>query len=85
MAAAAATGDPRFRADPITILEFPELELEISVISPLEPVTDPFTEIKLGVHGIVVESKSGRGTFLPQVATETGWTLEEFLWPLLPG
>ena len=36
-------------------------------------------EIKLGRDGVVVKDKGRSGTFLPQVATETGWSLEEFL------
>ncbi|MEW6349646.1 MAG: AmmeMemoRadiSam system protein B [Thermodesulfobacteriota bacterium] len=79
MAAAAATGDPRFQDCPITCAEFPELEVEISVLSPLKRVNDPLNEIELGTHGVVIEGRGGRGTFLPQVATETGWTLTEFL------
>ena len=79
MAAAAATKDPRFRKDPITGRELPELDVEISVLSPLKLIRDPLTEVQLGTHGIVIESPRGRGTFLPQVATETGWSLTEFL------
>ncbi len=79
MAVASATGDPRFRDDPVTSAEFPELEVEISVLSPLKRVSDPLNEIELGTHGIVIEGQGARGTFLPQVATETGWTLTEFL------
>ncbi len=79
MAGAAATGDPRFRDCPITSAELAELEVEISVLSPLKRVSDPLTDIELGTHGIVIEGGGGRGTFLPQVATETGWTLTEFL------
>lgn len=74
MAAAAATGDPRFMSDPITCHELEELEVEISVLSPLKQVSEPLKEIQLGIHGIVIESRAGRGTFLPQVATETGWS-----------
>jgi AMMECR1 domain-containing protein len=36
-------------------------------------------EIVLGKHGIYIKKGSHSGTFLPQVATQTKWTLEEFL------
>jgi AmmeMemoRadiSam system protein B/AmmeMemoRadiSam system protein A len=79
MAAAAATRDTRFRADPITPSEVPKLDLEVSVLSPLREVKDPLKEIELGRDGIVIRDKGRSGTFLPQVADETGWSLEEFL------
>jgi hypothetical protein len=37
------------------------------------------SEIQLGKHGIYIKKGFSGGTFLPQVATETGWTLDEFL------
>jgi AMMECR1 domain-containing protein len=33
----------------------------------------------LGKHGIYIKKDYNSGTFLPQVATQTGWSLEEFL------
>ena len=36
-------------------------------------------EIELGKHGIYIKKGYRGGTFLPQVATETGWNKEEFL------
>lgn len=77
--AGAVLRDPRFTDRPITRAELPELHVEISVLSPLEKVSNPLTEIELGRHGISVEGPWGSGCFLPQVATETGWSLEEFL------
>lgn len=79
MAVASATQDMRFASNPITTEEVPELDIEVSVLSPFKEVVDPLKEIKLGIHGIVVRDKGRSGTFLPQVATETGWSLEEFL------
>src|SRR4051812_8246183 len=76
-AADSASEDPRFpRVSP---RELPELALEISVLGPLEeidPSPDAFT---IGVHGLVVEQGFRRGLLLPQVATEWGWTPEQFL------
>jgi AMMECR1 domain-containing protein len=36
-------------------------------------------EITLGKHGIYIVKNGRSGTFLPQVADESGWTKEEFL------
>jgi len=78
MAVAAATQDRRFR--PVQPSELKDLDIEISVLSPLQEIKDPM-KIELGKHGIeIVNARLGRsGCFLPQVATETGWTKEEFL------
>lgn len=77
--ARAALGDPRFLANPVTPGELDDLDIEISALSPLEKVADPLREIELGRHGIRINGPYGSGCFLPQVATETGWSLEEFL------
>ncbi len=78
MAKASATGDPRFLADPITAGELEKLDIEISVLSPLKRTDDPLS-LKLGVDGIYIKKGRASGCFLPQVATETGWSKEEFL------
>ncbi|MHC4440802.1 MAG: AmmeMemoRadiSam system protein A [Planctomycetota bacterium] len=78
MANASATGDPRFFADPITAGELEKLDVEISVLSPLKRTNDPLG-LKLGVDGIYIKRDRMSGCFLPQVATETGWSKEEFL------
>jgi len=78
MAKASATGDPRFFADPITVGELENLNIEISVLSPLKRTNDPLS-LKLGVDGIYIKKGHASGCFLPQVATETGWSKEEFL------
>jgi AmmeMemoRadiSam system protein A len=77
--AEAALQDPRFETSPVTARELAAIDLEISVLSPLERTGDPLKEIELGRHGILIESPFGGGCFLPQVATETGWSKEEFL------
>ncbi|MFC1835994.1 AmmeMemoRadiSam system protein B [Thermodesulfobacteriota bacterium] len=79
VAIASATKDSRFFANPIETEEFPRLDVEVSVLSPMQLVSDPLKDIKLGEHGIVIRDQGRGGTFLPQVATETGWSLEEFL------
>jgi AmmeMemoRadiSam system protein A len=78
MAKASATGDPRFFADPITAGELPQLDIEISVLSPLKKTDDPLS-LRLGIDGIYIKRGFASGCFLPQVATETGWSKEEFL------
>ena len=73
-----ATQDPRF--PPVAMEEIPELSLEISVLGPLEEI-DPSQPgvIEVGTHGLVVEQGFRRGLLLPQVATEWGWDVAQFL------
>lgn len=78
MTKASATSDPRFFADPITAGELEKLDVEISVLSPLKRTDDPLS-LRLGVDGIYIKQGRASGCFLPQVATETGWSKEEFL------
>ncbi len=78
MAEASATGDSRFFADQITADELEQLDVEISVLSPLLRTEQPLS-LRLGVDGIYIKQGRASGCFLPQVATETGWTKEEFL------
>lgn len=72
----AATRDYRF--PPVEASELKDIKIEISVMTPKQKISD-WREIKLGKHGVVVQKGLNAGTFLPQVATETGWSLEEFL------
>ncbi len=76
MALSAAFDDPRFPA--LSRKEAPRIEIEVSVLSPLKRIQSP-DEFKLGRDGIYMIKGYNHGTFLPQVATETGWTMEEFL------
>ena len=78
MAKASATGDPRFFDDRITSDELEQLDIEISILSPLKRTTKPLN-LRLGVDGIYIKRGYASGCFLPQVATETGWSKEEFL------
>ena len=72
----AALRDPRF--EPVTAAELGGLEVEVTVLSPRTPVAS-WREIRLGTHGIVLQKGDRRALFLPQVAREQGWTLEETL------
>lgn len=76
MAAAAAFEDSRF--PPVTSDELPELEYEISVMTPLELVTD-INQIVVGRDGLMVRHEMHSGLLLPQVATEYRWDKITFL------
>jgi AmmeMemoRadiSam system protein A len=78
MAKASATGDPRFFSNPVTADELDELNIEISVLSPLKKTDNPLS-LRLGIDGIYIRKGQNSGCFLPQVATETGWSKEQFL------
>jgi AmmeMemoRadiSam system protein A len=76
MAIASATSDYRF--DQVTMDEMPDITIEISVLSPMKKI-ESIDEIEMGRHGIYIRKGALSGTFLPQVATQTGWSKEEFL------
>jgi hypothetical protein len=76
MAVAACSEDGRF--NPVSEDELSKLEYEVSVLSTPEPIDD-WQKIELGRHGVIIRRGAQSGVFLPQVATDTGWTLEEFL------
>jgi AmmeMemoRadiSam system protein B/AmmeMemoRadiSam system protein A len=76
MAIAAATQDYRFPQ--VEAQEIDNLEIEISVLTPMRRIAS-IDEIELGKDGIYIRKGNHAGTFLPQVATETGWSREEFL------
>jgi uncharacterized protein (TIGR00296 family) len=76
MSIASATQDSRFMT--VTSGEIDKLEIEISVLSPMKRIFSA-DEIVLGKHGIYIKKGYYSGTFLPQVATETGWSKDEFL------
>jgi AmmeMemoRadiSam system protein B/AmmeMemoRadiSam system protein A len=76
MAIASATRDSRFM--PVTAQELSQIHIEISVLTPLKKIQS-IDEIELGKHGIYIKKGYHSGTFLPQVANDTKWSLEEFL------
>jgi len=76
MAVAAAFQDNRFQ--PVGKGEMKDIEVEISVLTPLIKIQG-IDEFELGKHGIYIKKGSRSGTYLPQVAHETGWGKEEFL------
>ena len=67
---AAAFLDPRF--PPLTPDELDATEVEVSLLSPTEPMTfrdegDALSQLRPGVDGVLLEWDGYRGTFLPQV------------------
>lgn len=76
MAIAAASQDYRFQK--VKPDELDAIEIEISVLTPLKKIHS-IEEFELGKDGIYIVKGNRSGTFLPQVATETGWSIEEFL------
>ena len=74
-AAGAALRDPRF--SPLRKEELEELGIEISILSPPEPIGPE--EIQIGHHGLLIAYERQRGLLLPQIATEHRFTREQFL------
>ena len=75
-AVAACSSDPRF--PPVTAGELDAIDIEISLLGPLQPIAGP-QDIVVGRDGLVVERGWQRGLLLPQVATEWGWDADAFL------
>jgi uncharacterized protein len=71
----AALEDPRF--EPVRLEELPGIEIELSILSPLFPISRE--EIVAGRHGLLVSRGIFRGVLLPQVATEFHWNACRFL------
>jgi len=76
MARAAALEDPRF--PPVTKDELKDLEIEISILTPLQRLKDK-SEIVIGRDGLLIRKGMYSGLLLPQVASEYGWDADEFL------
>jgi AmmeMemoRadiSam system protein A len=72
----AACRDSRFR--PVAVDELDSLNVEISVLTPLQIISDPQL-VTVGKHGLVIEMDGKRGLLLPQVATENKWDPITFL------
>lgn len=75
-AVAAASADPRFA--PMTSEELADVQIELSILGPLERIGGA-GDIEVGRHGLLVERSWSRGLLLPQVAAEWGWDAEAFL------
>lgn len=72
----AAIRDPRF--PPVTVDELARLQIEISALTPPRSVAS-YREIVIGKHGVTLEKGFNRAVFLPQVAPEQGWNIEQTL------
>ena len=72
----AAVHDSRF--SPVKAQDVSNLVIEISALTPPHPV-DSYRDIVLGKHGIVLTKGRAGAVFLPQVAPEQHWTLEDTL------
>ena len=75
-ARSSAFQDYRFR--PLSAAEWPEIELEISVLTPMTKLAS-FEEIVTGTHGVYIRKGGSSAIFLPQVAEEQGWNRDELL------
>lgn len=75
-AIAAATRDPRFHQ--VDLLEMPELTIEISVLTPLQPL-EHLEDLEIGTHGLYIKNDTYSGLLLPQVATAYNWDRIQFL------
>ena len=74
-AQAAAFDDTRF--PPLTRDELPEIEISLSILSPLQPIRPE--EIEVGRHGLAISLAGRRGLLLPQVPAERGWDRITFI------
>jgi len=75
-AISAATEDMRFL--PVTAAELPQLNIEISVLTPFRRLREK-EEIEIGKHGLYVIRGPHHGLLLPQVATQYKWDPDTFL------
>ena len=71
----AALHDPRFA--PVAIEEVAQLDIEVSVLSPMTVIAP--SSIIAGEHGVLVVRPPCRGLLLPKVATERGWSSRRLL------
>ncbi|MFH2204401.1 MAG: AmmeMemoRadiSam system protein B [Elusimicrobiota bacterium] len=72
----ACSFDHRFQ--PVTPDELKDIELEVSVLSPLRKVSG-YDRIIPGWHGVLLTKGRRQAVFLPQVAMEFNWEIEETL------
>lgn len=75
-ARSAASRDPRF--PPVSVEELSGLHLEVTVLSPLELISD-IGSVTVGTHGLYLEKDGKSSVFLPQVPVEQGWNLPTYL------
>lgn len=76
MTIAAASRDLRFVS--IHVKDLPHVSLEISLLSPFTLIHH-YNSIKIGQHGVMIQSGTKQGLLLPQVAESRNWTPQKFL------
>jgi MEMO1 family protein len=76
MALHSAFNDSRF--PPVQLNELKNLEIEISVLTPMRPIASA-NEIVVGRDGVLMSKSGNSAVFLPQVATENNWDRTEML------
>ena len=72
----AAVNDYRFT--PVKPEELSRIEIEISALTPPKSISS-YNQIRLGTDGVILEKNGRSAVFLPQVATEQNWTIDEML------
>jgi AmmeMemoRadiSam system protein A len=72
----AALRDPRFQ--PVAPSELGRIRLDVSILSPIRDISS-LAEFKVGKQGIILSKSGRRAVFLPEVAVEQGWSMEETL------
>lgn len=75
MTLASAVDDPRF--EPVRLHEVPGLRIEISALTPPQPIRP--VDVVVGRHGLIIMAGGSAGLLLPQVAVAYGWNREQFL------
>jgi len=83
VAISAAVNDPRF--SPVNSGELENLDVEVSVLTKpelieVEKPEEYIDKVQIGKDGLIIERGPYRGLLLPQVPTELGWNVEEFLY-----
>jgi AmmeMemoRadiSam system protein B/AmmeMemoRadiSam system protein A len=72
----AAVEDPRFY--PVGKNELKDITIEISALTAPKPIAS-YKEIRIGIDGVVLKKGGYSAVFLPQVAPEQNWNIEEML------
>jgi AmmeMemoRadiSam system protein A len=72
----AGVNDWRFM--PVTRAECDHIEFEISALTEPKPISS-YKQIRIGIDGVILRKRGSSAVFLPQVAPEQGWGVEEML------
>src|SRR5450432_1139350 len=75
-AAKSVLKDPRFVDSPVRPEELSQLEIELTIIFPMQPAANCL-DFEPADDGIYLTIANRSGCFLPQVARETGWSREQ--------